>query len=78
MRKKEEKVIITFPTTTAAMAAEKNCKEADIPGRLIPVPRQLSAGCCFAWFSDPEWKQKLEEVLKDRKIAYEESCVLLI
>lgn len=78
MREKEEKAIITFPTTTAAMAAEKACREAELPGRLIPIPRQLSAGCGFAWCSAPEWKQQLEELLEGRTIAFTESCLLMI
>ena len=78
MRTREEKAVITFHTTAAAMAAEKACKEAGLPGRLIPVPRQLSAGCGFAWCSGPECKQKLEELLRERKVEYEESCVLFI
>lgn len=40
MRKKELKLVVTFHTTTDAMAMEKACKEAGAPGRLIPVPRR--------------------------------------
>ena len=43
MRKKELKLVVTFHTTTDAMAMEKACKEAGAPGRLIPVPREISA-----------------------------------
>ena len=49
MRKKKPYQILTFHTTSAAMAMELYCKEHDIPGRLIPVPRELSAGCGLAW-----------------------------
>ena len=45
MRAKELKLIVTFHTTTAAMAMEKACAAAGIPGRLIPVPREITAGC---------------------------------
>ena len=41
MRKKELKLVVTFHTTTDAMAMEKACKEAGAPGRLIPVPREI-------------------------------------
>lgn len=71
MRKKEEKIIITFHTTAASMAVEKACREAQIPGRLIPVPRELSAGCGFAWCSDPEWQEPLERLLEKKKIETE-------
>ena len=42
MRKKEPTLIITFHTTADAIALEKACKEAGRPGRMIPVPRELS------------------------------------
>ena len=54
MRKKKPYQILTFHTTSAAMAMELYCKEHDIPGRLIPVPRELSAGCGQAWRKPPE------------------------
>ena len=49
MRKKELKLVVTFHTTADAMAMEKTCKEKNAPGRLIPVPRAISAGCGLAW-----------------------------
>ena len=45
MRKKELKLVVTFHTTADAMAMEKACKAEEVPGRLIPVPRVISAGC---------------------------------
>ena len=45
MRKKELKLVVTFHTTADAMAMEKACKEYQVPGRIIPVPRAISAGC---------------------------------
>ena len=44
MRKKELKLVVTFHTTADAMAMEKACKENNTPGRIIPVPRAISAG----------------------------------
>ena len=49
MRKKEPTLIITFHTTADAIALEKACRETGRPGRMIPVPRELSAGCGLAW-----------------------------
>ena len=39
MRKKELKTVITFETTTQAIGMESACKEYQIEGRLIPVPK---------------------------------------
>ena len=50
MRQKELKLVITFHTTADAMAMEKACKEYGVPGRIIPVPRAISAGCGLSWW----------------------------
>lgn len=47
--KREWKAVITFPTTTCAMEAERLCRLKELPGRLIPVPTRISAGCGMAW-----------------------------
>ncbi len=52
MRKKELKLVVTFHTTADAMAMEKLCRNQNIPGRLIPVPRVLSAGCGLSWCAE--------------------------
>ena len=49
MREKKLWLIITFHTTTAAMAMESLCTEKGLPGRLIPVPREITAGCGMSW-----------------------------
>ena len=43
MREKKQWLIVTFYTTSAAMAAEKACGQAGLPGRIIPVPREITA-----------------------------------
>ena len=52
MRTKQNYQILTFHTTTAAMAMEDYCHEQKIPGRLIPLPQEISAGCGLAWRID--------------------------
>ena len=44
MRKKRDYVILTFRTTTDAMAMEAQCAACGIAGRLIPIPREITAG----------------------------------
>ena len=69
MRKKKPYQILTFHTTSAAMAMELYCKEHGISGRLIPVPRELSAGCGLAWRIEPVTKMIfLTPVLKSNKM----------
>ena len=53
-------LVLTFDTTAAAMEAERVCTERGIPGRLFPVPRQLTSDCGIAWASDPADRLRLE------------------
>jgi hypothetical protein len=41
-------VLFTFETVSAALDCELLCKELEIPCRVIPVPRALSASCAYA------------------------------
>ena len=49
MREKKPYQVLTFHTTDAAMEMEAFCKQNGIAGRLVPIPRSLSAGCGIAW-----------------------------
>ena len=69
MIKKERKLIITFHTTTEAMAMEKACKEAGADGRIIPVPRAISAGCGLAWAAKLESEAALRELMERNGIS---------
>ena len=53
MRAKRPYIVLSFRTTVEAMAWEKHCEVEHIPGRLIPLPRELSAGCGLAWRMRP-------------------------
>ena len=72
MRKKELKLVITFHTTADAMAMEKACKEKNSPGRLIPVPRAISAGCGLAWCAELENREQLLDVMHSVGIENED------
>ena len=56
MRPRQLRLIVSFHTTTAAMAMERYCLENAVPGRLIPIPREITAGCGMAWSAPPEEK----------------------
>lgn len=60
MREKKQWLIVTFYTTSAAMAAEKTCKQAGIDGKIIPVPRELSSDCGLSWRTDPQKREQVE------------------
>ena len=56
-------LVLTFHTTAAAMQTQQACAAAEIPGRLFPVPRQLSSDCGIAWASDPADRPRLEALM---------------
>ena len=72
MRKKELKLVVTFHTTADAMAMEKACKEHDVPGRIIPVPRAISAGCGLAWCAGLDEREQIADIMKKVGIQEED------
>lgn len=71
MRKKVPTLVITFATTTRAMKMESCCKEAGAPGRIIPVPGEITAGCGLAWSAKPEDRQVLMQVITGNELEAE-------
>ena len=76
MREKKTALVITFSATTDAMAMEKYCEGHGLPGRLIPVPREITAGCGLAWKAEPEEKEQLEAGLQEAGIRWQEMRTL--
>ncbi|MFT4104580.1 MAG: DUF3343 domain-containing protein [Lacrimispora sp.] len=71
MRKKELKIVISFHTTAEAIAMEAECLKDEIPGRLIPVPRQISAGCGLAWSMPVTWEGDVDQWMKEKKLRWD-------
>ncbi|MCQ2509147.1 MAG: DUF3343 domain-containing protein [Lachnospiraceae bacterium] len=78
MIRKQERVVITFKTTTMAMAMETACKKQQAPGRLIPVPKSISAGCGLAWSAAPEDKELLCRLMEEQGITPQEIHVCMV
>ena len=72
MRKKELKLVVTFHTTADAMAMEKACKESGTPGRVIPVPRAISAGCGLAWCAELSAREEITVMMQEAGIEPED------
>lgn len=68
MRERSEKCVVTFRTTAGAMAMEAACREADLPGRLIPVPRSVTAGCGLCWAAPPGAREDLEDLAVKKRL----------
>lgn len=73
---KKEFLYVTFHTTTDAIAAEEILKTNDVHGRLVLIPRELSAGCGMAWRSKQEDQEQVEKLLKQNKINLNQLAVL--
>ena len=64
--------------TIAADAGLHNCRSAGIEGRLMPVPRALTADCGIAWCCAPESREAVEALLQKQALEYEGIHELLI
>ena len=53
LRKPQLRLVITFHTTAEALKTEKLAREQGLEGRLIPVPRSITAGCGMCWAAPP-------------------------
>jgi hypothetical protein len=71
MIKKTEKLVITFYTTTAAMAMERICKEQGADGRIIPVPGSISADCGLAWCARLESEEALRALMEEQGLQFQ-------
>ena len=71
-----KKLVIGFATTSNAMAMELFAKKNMLSGKLIPVPKELSAGCGLAWQSNLDDKEELIRILEDGNISWEKMELL--
>ena len=64
-------LIVTFPSTTEAILMEQTCRMQELPSRLIPVPRSISASCGMAWRAPTDSRSSLEQAIAAAGIAAE-------
>ena len=78
MRKKELCILLTFSTTTEAMAMESHAMKQGLPGRLIPVPTVIHAGCGVCWKAPISEKAPILDAVEKAKLPYEGIFELVI
>lgn len=44
------------------MQMEKRCKEADCPGKLVPVPRSITSDCGIGWKAETADREQIEKI----------------
>ena len=69
---------VTFGTTTQAIAMERECKKTGFEGRLIPVPREISASCGLAWKCAEQGEEETDSYMKEQDLEYERIYRILI
>ena len=63
---------ISFHTSAEAMATEKKAKLNNINGKLVPLPRRISANCCMAYETDISSKDLIKRILEENDIEWDE------
>ncbi|ACV23550.1 Protein of uncharacterised function (DUF3343) [Slackia heliotrinireducens] len=71
MRAKTPKAVVTFATTSDAMAMEAAARTHGIPGRLIPVPSEIDAGCGLSWSAEASEREELLAAIAQHNIAHQ-------
>ena len=67
---------ISFYTSSEAMETEAICKENNLAGKLVPVPRSMSAGCGMARRTDISLKEETLKLLEREDVEIENHSVL--
>ena len=52
--------------------------ESGVPGRLIPVPRTITAGCGMCWAAPKEAREAVEELVMDRHLDVDGIYAIII
>ena len=58
--------VVLFPSVQHALRAERLLKEAGLPCKLIPIPRNLSLDCGICLRFDSPLRPRVEEALRGR------------
>ncbi len=75
MRVRVPSLVISFPTTSDATACEKLCREKGLPGRIIPLPSSISAGCGLAWKTYVDMGKQMTVELDAAGVAWDQMKV---
>jgi hypothetical protein len=70
-REKTPKTVVTFSSTQDAMDMEEAAGAFGLPGRMIPVPSQVSAGCGLAWCAPESCREELLAGMAAHGLSYE-------
>ncbi len=78
MRMREPSVLFSFHTTAEAMAMDESCRRDGLPGRLIPIPSFVSAGCGFGWKAPEKDRELLTAYMREKGLSFEKEGIYLL
>ena len=78
VRVRVKKLVVAFAATTQAMKMEACAKAAGTPGRIIPLPPVIDAGCGLSWCAPPEARAEIAQLLQREEIQAEGLYELLL
>lgn len=68
--------IVSFETNTDAIMMKVCASRYGLPGRIIPIPHSMSAGCGMAWAVPEECEGIIREAIKTHQIPITGSAVM--
>lgn len=71
IREKRKQLVITFSDTTAPLKLDILAQQEVVPGRTIPLPSEISAGCGMAWKAELSDRERLLLLMKEKNIRWE-------
>ena len=71
-RKSISELMDIRPEYANVKITEKECKKVGAQGRMIPVPRSISAGCGLSWCAPLECREELKNVMQGIGLEEEE------
>ena len=78
MIEKKLSLVISFNKTVDAMTVEEYCIKNNISGRLIPLPKEISAGCGLAWKCDVLQKEVMIKIISELNIELDKMTEIVI
>ena len=78
MIKKMKKLVITFFTTTDAMAMEQICRQEKADGRIIPLPSSISADCGLSWCASPDSEENLRNLMERHGLKFQGVYICMV
>lgn len=78
MRAKKLNLVITFPSTVMAMKMEKEMQSINAPGRIIPVPKAITASCGLAYITEPENEEQITAYMREKGIEADKIVTMML